>query len=89
LRLPVPEHGKDPFARVFLVETLVTPDVMTQAPPPTVPAREATERVVCGMRLIPTDPTLDRGMVHRPERPGAEPAARRIHPTACVDSRVK
>jgi hypothetical protein len=84
VRLPAPEHAKDPFAKVFPAPLIVTPGL--EAPRPVVRALDVPARVVCGTRLIPTDPNLDRGMVHTPERrSGVEFAIRRIHPTTCVD----
>jgi hypothetical protein len=84
IRLPAAGQAKDPFARLF--PQIVTPGLKAQAPQPAERTRHAPERVVCGMRLIPTDPNLDRGMVHTPERrSGVEFAIRRVHPTTCLD----
>jgi hypothetical protein len=69
VRLPLQSRGEDPFAKVFPAPRFVTPSVAVVGDASV--RRQQPERVVCGMRLFPTDPALDRQMVHTAHPAGA------------------
>jgi len=57
-------------------------------PPPAGPVT-ARPRVVCGMTLVPGEPTVDPGMTARVTPPFARPAIRAVEPTICGETSAR
>jgi hypothetical protein len=45
--------------------------------------RESAPRVLCGLTLLPADPSIDQSMSRPLSRPTVEPKVRRIEPAIC------
>jgi hypothetical protein len=85
LRLSVP-HDTHPSAQVFPVPQAGPSQSAALEGLGAARAKHLPTRTVCGMVLFPTDPTIDPGMVHVPERHSTvEFKIRRIQPTICVE----
>lgn len=69
----------DPFRKLFEVQ----PDLKA-APPP---AAAAKPKIVCGMTIIPADPTIDPKMRLAPKSDGVNYTIRAIDPPICNPAR--
>jgi hypothetical protein len=65
-----------PFRDLVSVQQLVVPVVHSAAP---------GERVICGMRVISPDPSIDRAIIQHPPRKGIQFAIRALEPGICRD----
>jgi hypothetical protein len=71
---------KNPYARLFEAPAPAAPQRTVEARAPS-----ARPRVVCGMTIIPADPTIDPGIVvATPQSDGVTYAIRRITPPVCA-----
>ena len=82
------EQSKDPYKQLFEAQTaLKLAMAQAQAQAKTSPLKP---KVVCGMMIIPADPTLDPKMrITPPQSPNLEYKIRVIEPPVCFDKSDK
>ena len=66
----------DPYKKLFAPMRTITP-------PTTANVSEAKSKVVCGMRVIPADPSIDPKIVLPPASDGIDYTLRAIDPAIC------
>lgn len=59
------------------------PNIQAAPPDRSRAAASSRPRVVCGMTLVPGDPSIDPGIVARDTRPAVTPSMRALEPTIC------
>ncbi len=78
------EQSKDPYKQLFEAQTALKL-AMAQAQAKTSPLEP---KVVCGMMIVPADPTIDPKMrITPPQNPNLEYKIRVIEPPMCSPSR--
>jgi hypothetical protein len=77
----VPAPARKPFTNLIFV----SPRTQLNVPQPTVVAAEPQRDVVCGMRLMPANPAVDRKMLVQPRlpKPNTDYKIRSLTPTVC------
>lgn len=78
-----PKIRRDLYSRLFQV-----PDLETQTPTPSIsvatpPPNMKQPRVVCGMTVIPADPSIDPEMSADPRRSDTQYSMRTMQPPVC------
>jgi len=80
------EQSKDPYKRLFEAQTALKL-AMAQAQARTSPLKP---KVVCGMTIVPADPTIDPKMrITPPQNPNLEYKIRVLEPPVCFDKSDK
>lgn len=74
------QRKSNPYSGLFQPFTPVKPNERTQATPPSTPAKP---RVVCGMTVIPADPSIDPKFTIPPPDRSTKFTMRLIEPPIC------
>lgn len=70
------QAAKNPYRNLFRAQELLKEAQATQRSKP-------APTVVCGMTIIPADPSIDPKMAIAPKKDGIEPKIRAIEPPVC------
>lgn len=80
------EQSKDPYKQLFEAQTALK-SAVAQAQAQASPLKP---KVVCGMMIVPADPTIDPKMrITPPQNPNLEYKIRVIEPPICFDTSEK